>query len=147
MFLIFYTSFPCNFPSCKVFFLSSLFLFVNSSFVSPYSIRLSFSAPLSISSLLSLRLSYNPLLSVVMQSSALMSPLPHSFRFIYNLATLFLGCKHLFNVIIFLVFKFMSWILKFLFWPIYNSSAVPKHSCQRWKSQHFDLISRSISLS
>ena len=31
-----------------------------------------------------------------------LSPLPPSFRFIYNLATLLIGCKHLFNVIIFL---------------------------------------------
>ena len=43
-----------------------------------------------------------------------MSPLPPSFHFIYNLATLLLGCKHLFNVIIFLVFRSMSWSSSFV---------------------------------
>ena len=55
MFLVFYKNCPCTFPSCKVFFHASLFLFVNSSFVSPFSITFSFSALLSISSFLSFR--------------------------------------------------------------------------------------------
>ena len=45
LFLVFYslyTNCSCNFPSCKVFFLSSFFLFVNSSFISPSSITFSF---------------------------------------------------------------------------------------------------------
>ena len=51
------TNCPCTSPSCKIFYLSSLFLFENSSFVSPSSITFFFNAPLSISSLLSFRYS------------------------------------------------------------------------------------------
>ena len=100
--------FSCNFPSYKVFFLSSLFLFVNFSFVSLSSVTFSFSAPLSISYLLSLGS------HTIFSFQLLYNPLPPSFHFIYNLSTLLFGCKHLFNVIIFLVFRSMSWSSSFV---------------------------------
>ena len=55
MHLVFSTNCPCIFPSCKVFFLSCLFLFEISSFVSLSSTTFSFSAPLSITYLRSFR--------------------------------------------------------------------------------------------
>ena len=56
---------------------------------------------------------YNPRLSAVMYST-FMSPLPPYSSFIYNLGTLYLGCKHVFDVIIIPVLQSMSWISSFV---------------------------------